>query len=222
MTAADAPTPLSHEFPPRLERRALALAARGGRTLLGIAGPPGAGKSTLAAAVAAAVEGAHPGACAVVPMDGFHLAQGVLRAMGREGRKGAPDTFDAHGYVALLGRLRRPREGETVYAPRFDREVEEPIAGAVAVPPSVRLVVTEGNYLLLDDGPWAAVRGLLDEVWYVDPGDAARVPRLVARHVAFGRTPADAAAWERRTDAPNAALVARIAARADVVWDGSA
>ena len=132
--------------------RARALASAGGRAILGIAGPPGGGKSTLACAVADALgDGA-----VLVPMDGFHLAQDQLVRLGRRDRMGAPDTFDAAGYVALLRRLRAA--DEVVFAPAFRREIEEPIAGAIAVPPSVTLVVTEGNYLLLEDGDWALVR----------------------------------------------------------------
>lgn len=131
-----------------LVERALALAEAGSRQLLGIAGAPGAGKSTLAARIVAEVGSA---AC-LVPMDGFHLAQSQLARLGRADRKGAVDTFDANGYVSLLRRLHR-LEPTSVYAPEFRRELEEPVAGAIEVPPSVRLVVTEGNYLLLEDFP---------------------------------------------------------------------
>ena len=107
-------------------------------------------------------------------MDGFHLANVELRRLGRAQRKGAPDTFDSAGFAALLQRLRGPNGPEIVYAPEFRREIEEPIAGAVPVLPETRLVITEGNYLLLDDGPWAAIAGLLDDVWYVDGDESAR------------------------------------------------
>jgi pantothenate kinase len=138
--------------------RARGLAASGSRAILGIAGAPGGGKSTLADTVVAALGDA----AVLVPMDGFHLAQPELVRLGRRDRMGAPDTFDACGYVALLARL-RARDEEVVYAPEFRREIEEPIAGAIGIAPDVPLVVTEGNYLLVDDGDWAAVRPLLAE-----------------------------------------------------------
>lgn len=196
----------------RLQR----LLARPGRTLLGIVAPPGAGKSTLAAAVAAAC----PGRSVVVPMDGFHLANAELQRLRRAERKGAPDTFDAAGYVSLLRRLRAPSFGETVYAPEFRREIEEPIAGAIAVESGIPLVITEGNYLLLASEPWAGVRTLLDEVWYVDVDPAVRLQRLVQRHVAHGRTHEEAQAWVAATDEPNARLVAQTRDRADFFLDG--
>jgi pantothenate kinase len=193
-------------------RRARELAARGRRAILGVAGPPGGGKSTLAASIAAAV-----GEDAVlVPMDGFHYAQAELVRLGRRDRMGAPDTFDARGYVALLQRL-RAGEDATVYAPAFRREIEEPIAGAIAVPPGVPLVVTEGNYLLLDDGDWSAVRPLLDEAWYVDMDADTRLRWLIQRHVEFGKSPEAARAWVLRSDEANAAVVAATRERADVV-----
>lgn len=195
-----------------LVARVLDLAAAEPRVLLGLAGPPGAGKSTLAAALVERLgEGAR-----LVPMDGFHLAQAELVRLGRADRKGAPDTFDVAGYVALLRRLREDRDG-TVYAPRFDRHLEEPVAGAVAVGPDVRVVVTEGNYLLHDDGGWQHVRPLLDGCWFVGLDDAVRVERLVERHVAHGRTRAAAQEWVLRSDEENARLVAPGAARADML-----
>ena len=190
----------------RLDR----LLARGGRRIVGVAGAPGSGKSTLAAAVAAEF-GAR---VAVVPMDGFHLAQAELERLGRAARKGAPDTFDAAGYVALLRRLRACGE-ETVYAPAFRREIEEPVAGAIAVEAAVPLVVTEGNYLLFE-GPWAPVRGLLDESWFLDTDETARDAWLLARHVSFGRSAEAARAWIDATDAPNARLIAQSAVRTDL------
>ncbi|SCF12945.1 nucleoside/nucleotide kinase family protein [Micromonospora mirobrigensis] len=192
--------------------RARALAADGPRQLLGIAGAPGAGKSTLAERVVAAVG---PTA-ALVPMDGFHLAQVELRRLGRDARKGAVDTFDAYGFVALLRRLRR-LEPTTVYAPQFRRDLEEPVAGAIAVPPEVTLVVTEGNYLLLPEYPWDEVRALLHQAWFLDLDAELRLRRLTARHEAYGRSPEQARQWALGTDERNAALVAGTAGRADLV-----
>ncbi|MGB2571607.1 nucleoside/nucleotide kinase family protein [Micromonospora citrea] len=195
-----------------LVARARALAEAGPRQLLGIAGAPGAGKSTLAERIVAAVGPA----ARLVPMDGFHLAQAELARLGRADRKGAADTFDANGYVSLLRRLRR-LEPSAVYAPLFRRDIEEPVAGAIEVPPSVRLVVTEGNYLLLTVPPWDEIRSLLHDVWFLDLDVQLRLRRLVARHEAYGRSPAEAAAWAHGSDEANATLVSGTARHADLV-----
>jgi pantothenate kinase len=184
----------------------------GQRYLLGLAGAPGAGKST----VAQQLRDALPDLTVVVPMDGFHLANSELARLGRAGRKGAPDTFDAAGYVALLARLRQRAPGEVVYAPAFRREIEEAVAGAIAVPFEAELIITEGNYLLLDQGPWAGVQAQLDAVWYVDIDDALRRERLVKRHMHYGRTAQQAHDWVQQTDEPNAVLVHASRVRADL------
>lgn len=196
-----------------LTARARRLALAGDRRILGIAGPPGAGKSTLAARLVDAL-----GPLAVlVPMDGFHLARAELARLGRADRKGAPDTFDAAGYTALLRRLREPEPGTVVYAPAFDRALEEPVAGSVPVPPDVPLVVTEGNYLLYGEGAWAPVRGLLDEAWFLELDPDVRVRRLVDRHVRFGRRRPEAERWVARSDEANARLIAPGRDLADLV-----
>lgn len=195
--------------------RLQALMAGGQRKLLGLVGAPGAGKSTLASAL---LRAAGADRAQVVPMDGFHLANVELQRLGRAGRKGAPDTFDSAGYVALLQRLRGQGPGDPiVYAPEFRREIEEPIAGAIAVLPETQLVITEGNYLLHDAGPWAGAAAMLDEVWYVDIDDAVREERLLKRHQQFGRSPEAARDWVAATDAPNARLIAATRGRAHFV-----
>lgn len=195
-----------------LVARAREFADREHRTILGIAGPPGGGKSTLAQAVVAAVGSG----AALVPMDGFHIAQAELVRLGRRDRMGAPDTFDALGYIALLRRL-RGRTEEVVYAPEFRRAIEEPIAGAIAVPRTASLVVTEGNYLLVSDEPWSGVRPQLDECWYADLDESTRLRWLIQRHIDYGKTPEAARAWVHRSDQANAAIVAATRNRADVV-----
>lgn len=183
------------------------------RTLLGIVGAPGAGKSTLVDRLGAALSDS----AVVVGMDGFHLANAELERLGRRARKGAPDTFDSHGYAALLDRLRANTE-PVVYAPRFDRGLEEPIGSAVPVRAHVPLVITEGNYLLLDDDAWPAARRCLDHVWFLDLPEDVRIRRLARRHEQFGMPPA--AAQARATtgsDALNAALVEGTRAGADLV-----
>ncbi|MGN6250293.1 MAG: nucleoside/nucleotide kinase family protein [Marmoricola sp.] len=195
-----------------LAERARGLVTPGSRTVLGIVGAPGGGKSTIARAL---VERLLPLAC-YVPMDGFHLATAELDRLGRRDRKGAPDTFDAEGYVALLRRL-RSREGDVVYAPSYYRGLEEAVAGAIAVPAEVPLVVTEGNYLLLEDGPWAGVRPLLDEAWYVDIDEETRLEQLLQRHVTFGKSVEAARAWVHGNDQRNAERVATTRHRADLM-----
>ncbi len=198
-----------------LVERARGLVVPGRRRILGIAGPPGAGKSTLAEAVCAALG---PSTAALVPMDGFHLSNDALVRIGLRDRKGAPETFDAPGYVAMLRQVRTSL-GQRVLVPSFDRDAEAVVPDAIEVPAGVPLVVAEGNYLLLDQGPWSEICQLLDEAWYLR-ADASRVPRLIARHVAFGKPPEAARDWVLRSDEANTARIAPSEARADVVIEG--
>lgn len=200
--------------------RARALVRDDRRAVLGIAGNPGAGKTTLAERLVRALNGDGTPWVAHVPMDGFHLADVELDRLGLRDRKGAPDTFDSAGYAALLQRLRTGGEDGIVYAPGFERVLEQPVAGAIPVFPSARLVVTEGNYLLL----WPRVRSQLDEVWFCELDEQERLHRLIARHEEFGKTHEEAVAWVLRSDQPNAELVTATLARADLVvqTDGAA
>lgn len=182
------------------------------RRIIGIAGCPGSGKSTLADELVAEHRDTH----VLVPMDGFHLADDELRRLGRVDRKGAPDTFDVDGYVALLERLRSVGQ-TTVWAPRFDRRIEASLAGAIAVEPHHTTVITEGNYLLHDAGGWERVRPLLDECWYVDGDDTTRIERLVGRHVDHGRSHDEAVAWLRDVDEPNASVIGATRVRDRIV-----
>ncbi|MBZ9641484.1 nucleoside/nucleotide kinase family protein [Streptomyces sp. PSKA30] len=197
--------------------RARALAAHGRRAVLGIAGSPGAGKTTLAERLVRDLNGTGRPWVAHVPMDGFHLADAELDRLGRRDRKGAPDTFDAAGYAALLRRLHDESDDGIVYAPGFERVLEQPIAGAIPVPPTARLIVTEGNYLLLDTGAWARVRPQLDEVWFCELAEPERIRRLIARHEEFGKGPGQARAWVLGPDQRNADLVATTRDRADLI-----
>ena len=198
-------------IPEQAMQRVQALLDHGGRQVLGIVGLPGAGKSTLAQALV----DAFADRAMVAPMDGFHLANAELARLGRASRKGAPDTFDAAGYVALLRRLSRAVLGETVYAPAFHRDIEEPIAGEIALPSELPLIITEGNYLLLDEGGWSDARTYMDEVWFVDVDPAQRHRQLLERHMRYGRSREEALARIEHTDEPNAVRIEATASRAD-------
>jgi pantothenate kinase len=194
---------------------AIALADTPGRSLLGITGAPGAGKSTYAEWLVDALNDA--GRLAVlVPMDGFHLAHAALEALGLTEVKGAPQTFDAVGYVELLRRIREPGD-ETIWAPRFDRGLEDAIAGSLPIEPTAELVVTEGNYLLLPRGQWRLVRLQLDACWYIDLEEGERQAQLKARHESYGRSPEAAAQRTLGSDEANARLVAATRSEADAI-----
>jgi len=199
------------------------LASTRRRTIIGICGAPGAGKSTLAGLLVRAVNEIAAGTAVVVGMDGFHLAKSVIAADDRSLRRGAPDTFDAAGYAAMLARL-RTAEDDVVYAPEYRREIEDPVNAAIAVPRSVRLVVTEGNYLLHPD--WVTGRAQLDEVWYLEaPDESVRVEHLIARHVRYGKPIERARIHVLTSDEANAALVASHRDQADRIlrwssWSG--
>ena len=200
-----------------LARDAIALASDSARAILGVAGSPGAGKSTLVDALLAGIRAAKGDDwVAHVPMDGFHLADAQLDRIGARDRKGAPETFDAAGYAHVLERIKQEVD-EPVYVPGFDRVLEQPLAAALVVLPSARLVVTEGNYVLLDDPQWVRARRAMDAVWFVTSDEALRVDRLVARHIQFGKTPEEARAWVAATDQRNAELVAPTVGSADRV-----
>ncbi|GAA1546451.1 nucleoside/nucleotide kinase family protein [Kribbella lupini] len=200
--------------PTAARQRAVELAERSERAILGVTGAPAAGKSTYAEKLVAELS-ADGLKVALVPMDGYHLAQSALEALGLADVKGAPHTFDAAGFVALLRRLKQ-RE-DTVWAPRFDRQLEDSIAASIGVGPEIDLIVTEGNYLLLDQAPWTTGRQLIDEVWYIDLPNDVRHARLEARHRRFGRSPEEAHARTHGSDERNAQLIASTKPAADAV-----
>ncbi|PYC77501.1 nucleoside/nucleotide kinase family protein [Streptomyces tateyamensis] len=184
-------------------------ARHGGRSMVGLTGAPGAGKSTLARHLVAEINrAAGAGTAAYVPMDGFHLSNAQLDRLGLRHRKGSPPSFDVHGYVALLGRLATDRFRE-VYVPDFDRTLDEPVAARHLVAPSTRLVITEGNYLASDEPGWCEIRPLLHELWYLETEDSLRAERLIARQLTIGRGQEDAQAWVAENDQPNGEYVKR-------------
>jgi pantothenate kinase len=197
----------------QLVESAKALVVPGERRILGLTGAPGAGKSTVAEQLVTALG---PETAVLVPMDGFHLANDVLLDLGRRDRKGAHDTFDDGGYARLIATLRAQRvDDPVVYAPRFEREIEESIGSAIPVPPTVPLVVTEGNYLLLDFDAWPTARSRVDEVWFLAADTDVRHARLLRRHESYGKSPQDAARWALGPDERNARLIESTAGRAD-------
>jgi len=183
------------------------------RVLIGIIGKPGAGKSTLSKFLMAKLPKEF---VTVVPMDGYHLSNKVLRDLERADRKGAPDTFDVAGFISLVKRI-RSEQTQNIYYPIFDRAIEESIAAQGVVTSATKVVIIEGNYLLHDDGGWEVCNDLLDESWMVDVDDDKRISRLISRHIAYGKEPEAAKAWAKGTDEVNAKLIERGRTRADFI-----
>jgi len=183
------------------------------RVLIGIIGKPGAGKSTLSKFLMSKLS---KELVTVVPMDGYHLSNKVLKDLKRSDRKGAPDTFDVPGFVSLVKRI-RSEQTQSIYYPIFDRAIEESIAAQGVVTAATKVVIIEGNYLLHDEGGWEVINDLLDESWMVDVDDDKRISRLISRHIAFGKDPEAAKAWAKGTDEANAQLIERGRSRADFV-----
>lgn len=191
---------------------------REGRLMLGLCGPPGTGKTTTAVALRDLL--GHERA-AVVQLDGFHLASNIIAGTELADRRGAIDTFDSGSFATLVERLRTNDE-PVIYAPTFERDLEEPINASLAVPSGHDVVIVEGNYLLADGPHWRRVRSCLDEVWYLHTPSEVRVPRLVDRHVRSGKDADDARAWVERSDEANARLIEATRHRADRVVDVAA
>lgn len=188
-----------------VQRAARLLGVGGRRRILGIAGAPASGKSTLAVWLLERLSEDYPGRVAVLGMDAFHLAQRIIDRRDQAVIKGAPETFDGLGYLRLLERI--TGTDETVYAPEFERAIEDSIAQAVEIAPETSLIITEGNYLLLDADPWRQVRAALDEVWYIALDEPVRQQRLLARHLSFGHAPDAARERTYGSDQRNAELI---------------
>jgi pantothenate kinase len=183
------------------------------RVLIGIIGKPGAGKSTLSKFLMSKLPKEF---VTVVPMDGYHLSNKILKELKRADRKGAPDTFDVAGFISLIKRI-RSEQSQNIYYPIFDRAIEESIAAQGVVTAATKVVIIEGNYLLHDEGGWEVCNDLLDESWMVDVDDDKRIARLISRHIAYGKEPEAAKAWAKGTDEVNAKLIERGRGRADYI-----
>lgn len=202
-----------HSLQAALERALSITQNHNERTIIGVVGKPGAGKSTLSSYLLTKLQ---KETTVLVPMDGYHLSNAQLASLGRSDRKGAPDTFDSHGYADLLKRIKTNMRDE-IYFPIFHREIEESIAAEGVVHPHTSLILTEGNYLLLESDGWSQVAETLTESWFVDVDNDMRMARLVARHIKYGKSPQAAHAWGHGTDQRNAKLVESTRDKADVI-----
>ena len=186
------------------------LDSQGTRSLIGIVGKPGAGKSTVVEQIEKRYQ---PNEVSIIPMDGFHLSNEELIALGRRERKGAPDTFDVEGFISLIKKVKREPQANHKF-PIFHREIEASVENEGLVPKESKVVVIEGNYLFSEDHNWSGVFPLLDHTWFIEIADEVRIERLIARHIRYGKTPEDAENWSRGSDEANARFIELTAHRA--------
>lgn len=172
------------------------------RALIGIVGKPGAGKSTIVETIKSHFP---QNVISIVSMDGFHLSNEILEATGKRERKGAPDTFDQEGFIALLTHLKTG--GEDIHFPIFHREIEASIADEGVVPKEVKIVLVEGNYLLSTEFGWAGVKDLLNSCYFLEIAEPVRLERLITRHINHGKSPEAARAWSLGSDESNAKFI---------------
>lgn len=186
------------------------------RVMIALAGAPGSGKSTLAGWLCALLNEDAPDSAAVLPMDGYHFDDRVLEARGLRARKGAPETFDVAGLHHMLERLKRNAEPE-IAVPVFDRDLEIARAGAMLIPQSVRMLIVEGNYLLLDREPWSALRGLFDITVMIEVAEETLRARLRERWRGYGLPAETIAAKVDGNDIPNGRFVRAASAAPDFI-----
>jgi pantothenate kinase len=183
------------------------------RVIIGVVGKPGAGKSTLTSYL---IDHLPKNSVSLVPMDGYHLSNQQLSRLDLANKKGAFNTFDADGYIALLKRINNEFDKD-IYFPVFHREIEESYSADGVVPARTKLILTEGNYLLFDQAGWENVISELTETWYINIEDKLRIDRLVKRHEFYGKSKEAAIAWANASDETNAKIVEATSIRADVV-----
>ena len=181
------------------------------RTLIGIVGKPGAGKSTVVGEIQKRFDS---NTVSIIPMDGFHLSNEELIKLGRRDRKGAPDTFDVKAFTSLIKRVKISGNVNHEF-PIFHREIEASIENEGTVPKESRVVVIEGNYLFSSDHNWDGIFPMLDHTWFIEIDDEVRIERLIARHIRYGKTPEEAEAWSRGSDETNARFIGLTANRAE-------
>ncbi|MCI5078576.1 nucleoside triphosphate hydrolase [Oricola sp.] len=205
---------VARDIEPSSLAEALIARAGAGRLIVALAGAPGSGKSTLAEDLVERINRADPGAAAILPMDGYHYDDGLLDELGRRARKGAPDTFDVGGFAHMLRRL-RANEEDAVAVPVFDRAIEVARAGARMIARDIRIVVAEGNYLLLDEAPWSQLRPLFDVTVSIDATLDVLRDRLEARWRGFNLPPEVIATKVEGNDLVNARRVIEGSVEAD-------
>ena len=187
------------------------LESQGPRSIIGIVGKPGAGKSTVVLEIEKKFT---PNEVSIIPMDGYHLSNEALIELGRRDRKGAPDTFDTAAFISLITKVKNSPQLDHRF-PIFHREIEASVEDEGLVPTSAKIIVIEGNYLFSDEHNWSGVFPLLDHTWYIEIDDEIRMQRLIARHIKYGKTPAAAEAWSRGSDEANARFIEKTSHKAE-------